>query len=63
MAAVLAAASYSRIYFSIYFSVCAQRVRVTGGSKFHLEPRTIALPILPLKYTKESILPGYLFFV
>ena len=38
MAAVLAAASYSRIGFSIYFAVHARRVRVPGGSKFHLEP-------------------------
>ena len=36
MAAVLAAASYSRIGFSLYFAVCARRVRVPGGSKFHL---------------------------
>ena len=41
MAAVLAAASYSRIGFSLYFAVCARRVRVPGGSKFHLEPGTI----------------------
>ena len=41
MAAVLAAASYSRIGFSIYFAVRTRRVRVPGGSKFHLEPGTI----------------------
>ena len=41
MAAVLAAASYSRIGFSIYFAVRARHVRVPGGSKFHLEPGTI----------------------
>ena len=41
MAAVLAADSYSRIGFSIYFAVRARRVRVPGGSKFHLEPGTI----------------------
>ena len=42
MAAVLAAASYSRIGFSIYSSVRAQRMRVPGGSKFHLKPGTIS---------------------
>ena len=41
IAAVLVAASYSRIRFSLYFSVCARRMRVPGGSKFHLEPGTI----------------------
>ena len=41
MAAVLAAASYSRIGFSLYVSVRALRVRVPGGSKFHLQPGTI----------------------
>ena len=41
MAAVLAAARYSTIGFSLYFAVCAWCVRVTGGSKFHLEPGTI----------------------
>ena len=41
MAAVLAAASYSRIGFSLYFSMREWRVRVPGGSKFHLEPVTI----------------------
>ena len=40
MAAVLAAASYSRIGFSLYFAVCARCVRVPDGSKFHLEPGT-----------------------
>ena len=42
MAAVLAAASYSRIGFSLYFAVHAWRVRVPGGIKFHLEPGTIS---------------------
>ena len=41
MAAVLAAASYSRIGFSPCLAVCARRVRVIGGSAFHLEPGTI----------------------
>ena len=41
MAAVLAAAIYSRIGFSLYFGVLAQRVRVPSGSKFHLEPGTL----------------------
>ena len=41
MTAVLAAASYSRIGFSLYFAVRARHVRVPGGSKFHLEPGTI----------------------
>ena len=44
MAAVLAAASYYMIGFSIYFAVRARRVRVPGGSKFHLEPGTIHVP-------------------
>ena len=43
MAAVLAAASYSRIGFSIYIAVRAQRVRVPGGSLFKLDPGTIPL--------------------
>ena len=38
MASVLAASSYSRISFSLYFAVSARRVRVPCGSKFHLEP-------------------------
>ena len=41
MAAVLAAASYSSIGFSLYFAVHERRVMVPGGSKFHLEPGTI----------------------
>ena len=41
MAAVLAAASYSRIGFSLHFAVRARRVRVPGVSKFHLEQGTI----------------------
>ena len=41
MAAVLLAASNSRIGFSINFAVLALRVRVPGGSKFYLEPGTI----------------------
>ena len=49
MAAVLAAASYSRIGFSLYFAVRARRVRVPGGSKFHLEP---------VKYTLSGTLMG-----
>ena len=35
MAAVLTAASYSRIGFSLYFAVLAQHVRVLGGNKFY----------------------------
>ena len=38
IAEVLAAASCSRIGFSLYFAVHARRVRVLGGSKFHLKP-------------------------
>ena len=38
MAAVLAAASFSRIGFSLYFAISARRVRVPSGSEFHLEP-------------------------
>ena len=41
MASVLAAASYSRIGLSLYFSVRAWRMRVPGGSKFDLEPGKI----------------------
>ena len=41
MAAVLAAASYSRIGFSLCLAVRARRVRVPGGSTFRLEPGTI----------------------
>ena len=41
MAAELAAAILSRISFSIYVAVYARRVRVPGGSKFHLAPGTI----------------------
>ena len=53
MAAVLAADSYSRIGFSIYFAVHARRVRVPGGSKFHLEPGTI-LFIIKQSYKDQS---------
>ena len=38
MAAVLAGASYYRIGFSHFLAVRARRVRVPGGSVFHLEP-------------------------
>ena len=41
MAAVLAAASYSRGGFSPCLAVSARRVRVSGGIMFHLEPGTI----------------------
>ena len=43
MAAKLAAAISSRIGFSIYIAVYARRVRVPGGSKFHLAPGTIVI--------------------
>ena len=36
MAAVLAAARYYRIGFSLCLAVRAQRVRVPGGSAFHI---------------------------
>ena len=58
MAAVLAAASYSRIGFSLNFAVHARRVMVPGGSKFHLEPGIImdmiiqTLNLILLKYAK-----------
>ena len=45
MAAMLAAASYSRKGFSLYFAVRARCVRIPGGSKFHLEPGTIVVVI------------------
>ena len=41
MDAGLAAASYSRIGLSLYIAVHARRVRVPGGSAFHVEPVTI----------------------
>ena len=41
MAAMLAADSYSRIGFSLYFAVRARSVRIPGGSKFYLEPEKI----------------------
>ena len=45
MAAVLAAASYSRIGFSLCLDVRARRVRVPGGIAFHLEPGTIEVSL------------------
>ena len=42
MATVLAASSYSRIGFILCLAVRARRVRVPGGSTFHLEPGTIS---------------------
>ena len=53
MAAVLAAASYSRICFSPCLAVHTRRVRVPGGSAFHLEPGTI---ITLFKQTKCPLL-------
>ena len=47
---MLAAASYSRIGFSLYFAVRARRVRVQGGSKFYLDPG---------KYTLAGTLLGF----
>ena len=41
MAAVLAAASYSRGVFSICLASSVRRVMVPGGSMFRLEPGTI----------------------
>ena len=41
MAAMLAAASYSRGGFSPYLAGSAKRVMVPGGSTFRLEPGTI----------------------
>ena len=41
MAAVLAAASYSRGGFSLFLAGSARRVMVPGGITFHLEPGTI----------------------
>ena len=41
MSAVLVAASYSRIGFNICLAIRARRVRVPGGSSFHLETGTI----------------------
>ena len=47
MDAMLADARYSKIGFSIYFAVRARSVRVPGGSKFHLESRTIIILGIP----------------
>ena len=53
MAAVLVAASYSRRGFSPCLAVSARRVRVPGGSTFHLEPGTIDILLLVLgTYTR-----------
>ena len=41
MAAVLAAASYSRGGFNPCLDVSVRPVKVPGGSMFHLEPGTI----------------------
>ena len=43
MAAVFTAASYSRIGFSPCLAVRARRVRVPGGSAFHLDPGKIII--------------------
>ena len=43
MAAVLAAASYSRGVVSPFLAVSARRVMVPGGIMFHLEPGAIHL--------------------
>ena len=45
MATVLAAASYSRMGFSICLAVPARHGRVPGGSASHLEPGTIHVHI------------------
>ena len=46
MAAVLADASYFRIGFSLCLAVRVRRVRVSGGSAFHLEQYTLAGTLL-----------------
>ena len=45
MAAVLAAAIYSRGVFSPCLAISARRVMVPGESMFHLEPGTILLTL------------------
>ena len=60
MAAVLAAAIYSRIGFSLYFAVCARRVRVPGGSKFHLEPGTIVTSVRSQTSVNKKLFSGVL---
>ena len=50
MAAVLAADSYSRGGFSPCLAISARRVRVPGGSTFHLEPGTILIDCLVIFY-------------
>ena len=54
MAVVLAAASYYRIGLSLYFAVRARRVRVSGGSKFHLELGTTTTPTCGTKKSLKS---------
>ena len=53
-AVLLAAASYSRIGFSICISVRARRVRVSGGSVFHLESGTIMKLATPFKLFRDA---------
>ena len=52
MAAVLAAASYSRGGFSPCLASIARRVLVPGGSTFHLEPGTM---LAAARYSREDI--------
>ena len=50
---MLVAASYYRIGFSLCLAVRARRVRVTGGSAFHLEPGTIVkMGLIPKNFRK-----------
>ena len=51
MAAVLVAASYSRIGYSLCLAVRAWRVRVPVRSVFHLEPGTIPLSMVFYRIT------------
>ena len=58
MAVVLAAAIYSRIGSSLCLAVRAWRVRVPGGSLFHLEPGTINnIPSTPIEnaFTENEV--------
>ena len=65
IAAVLAAASYFRIGFSLRLAVSARRVRVPGGITFHLEPVTIhpcwklywgLMPLMLSKFPENCII-------
>ena len=60
MAAVLAAASYSRGGLSLCLASSARRVMVPGGSTFHLEPGAIeTYALIYLSPTQIMPAPSY----